>query len=292
MTTARSERLATPAVVARIAHADLRREWRSSTRPSFIPFAKLVSKHTPSVRTSPVQGRKKSLIWGMCCGPPPYYNLINRQAGCPSSPSEDQRSGFAIYETTLPAVLAVSGQSFAEPRHDGVLHSSLTGVHFESMMLFSAAPLEEKRNVNGKPGGQGDDGLATPPIGRLAWRSGGRPFRRYRHRYDSRSMLRAPPLRPGLEPLVVYCGRRVTGRSRGVDHVERVRARPASFASRPVGGLRRFVHLLVLLALPTCQRRRRAVMVVGRLLYLAARLAVASALLLSAESTRLGNDGP
>jgi len=33
-------------------------------------------------------------------------------------------------------------------------------------------------------------------------------------------------------------------------------------------------------------------MVVGSLLYLAARLAVASALLLSAESTRLGNDGP
>jgi hypothetical protein len=32
----------------------------------------------------------------MCSGPPRYYNLINRQAGRPSSPSEDQRTGFSI----------------------------------------------------------------------------------------------------------------------------------------------------------------------------------------------------
>src|SRR5829696_2705602 len=83
----------------------------------------LVSKRTPSVRTSPTWGRKESLIWGMCSGPPRYYNLINRQAGRPSSPSEDQRTGFSIYESTLPAVLAVSGRSFAEPHHDGVLRS-------------------------------------------------------------------------------------------------------------------------------------------------------------------------
>src|SRR5215216_3480456 len=127
----------------------------------------LVSKRTPSVRASPIWGRKKSPNWGMCCGPPRYYNLINRQAGRPSSPSEDQRSGFSIYEATLPAVLAVSGRSFAEPRHDGVLRNSLRGLHFESMMLFSAAPLEEKRSVNGKPAWQGDDGLATSPIGTL-----------------------------------------------------------------------------------------------------------------------------
>ena len=36
---------------------------------------------TPSVRTSPIWGRKKSLICGMCSGPPGYYNLNNRQAG-------------------------------------------------------------------------------------------------------------------------------------------------------------------------------------------------------------------
>src|SRR5215217_9016491 len=103
--------------------------------------------------------------------------------------------------------------------------------------------------VNGKPGWKGNDGLASALAGTLAWRCGGGPSRRCRHRSDSRSMLFAPPLRPGLEPLVVYRGGRVTGRSRGVDHMERVQAWPASFASRPVGGLRRFVHLLVLLAL-------------------------------------------
>jgi hypothetical protein len=36
---------------------------------------------TPSVRTSPIWGRKKSLICGMFAGPPRYYNLNNRQAG-------------------------------------------------------------------------------------------------------------------------------------------------------------------------------------------------------------------
>src|SRR5215212_8097983 len=65
----------------------------------------------------------------MCSGPPRHYNLINRQAGCRSSPSEYQHTGFSIYETTLPAALAVWGLSFAEPRHEGVLRSSLTGLH-------------------------------------------------------------------------------------------------------------------------------------------------------------------
>src|SRR5918992_3498458 len=36
---------------------------------------------TPSLRTSPIWGRKKSLICSMCSGPPGYYNLNNRQAG-------------------------------------------------------------------------------------------------------------------------------------------------------------------------------------------------------------------
>jgi hypothetical protein len=36
---------------------------------------------TPSVRTSPIWGRKKSLICGMFSGLPGYYNLNNRQAG-------------------------------------------------------------------------------------------------------------------------------------------------------------------------------------------------------------------
>jgi hypothetical protein len=35
-------------------------------------LASLVSKHTPSVRTSPIWARKRSLILGMCSGPPRY----------------------------------------------------------------------------------------------------------------------------------------------------------------------------------------------------------------------------
>jgi hypothetical protein len=77
----------------------------------------------------------------MCSGPPPYYNLINRQAGRPSSPSEDQRIGFSIYETTLPAALAVSGRTFAEPRHEGVLRSSLTGQHSSRLPTVSRCGL-------------------------------------------------------------------------------------------------------------------------------------------------------
>jgi hypothetical protein len=43
----------------------------------------LVSKHTPSVKKSSIWSRKKYPKWGMCSGPPWYYNLINRQAGRP-----------------------------------------------------------------------------------------------------------------------------------------------------------------------------------------------------------------
>ena len=65
---------------ARSAQADLRREW-GIAKPTF-PLTNLVSKHSPSVRTSPTWGRRKSLNCGMCSGPPRYYNLMNRQAGC------------------------------------------------------------------------------------------------------------------------------------------------------------------------------------------------------------------
>jgi hypothetical protein len=54
---------------------------RQTDIPPF-PLTNLVSKHSPSVRTSPTWGRRKSLICGMCSGPPRYYNLMNRQAGC------------------------------------------------------------------------------------------------------------------------------------------------------------------------------------------------------------------
>jgi hypothetical protein len=42
-----------------------------------------VSKHTPSVKKSSILSTKKSPILAMCSGPPQYYNLLNRQAGCP-----------------------------------------------------------------------------------------------------------------------------------------------------------------------------------------------------------------
>jgi hypothetical protein len=54
-----------------------------------------VSKHRPYVKKSSIWSSKKSPIWGMCSSPLRYYNLINRQAGRPSSPSEDQ-PGFSL----------------------------------------------------------------------------------------------------------------------------------------------------------------------------------------------------
>src|SRR5215208_7214038 len=80
--TARREKPPTPAAVAQIAHADLRREWGAPSQRSPFPSA-LVSKHTPSVRRSPIWSRKNSPTWSMCLEPPRYYNLMNRQAGCP-----------------------------------------------------------------------------------------------------------------------------------------------------------------------------------------------------------------
>jgi hypothetical protein len=38
---------------------------------------------TSFVRTSSIWSRKKLPIWGMRSSLPRYYNLINRQAGCP-----------------------------------------------------------------------------------------------------------------------------------------------------------------------------------------------------------------
>src|SRR5215212_4979170 len=118
------------------------------------------------------------------------------------------------------------------------------------MMLLLRSRGEVKRGVDRRPRWQGDDGLATAPAGTLVRRCRGGPYGGRRRRYDGRGMLCALPLRPRLEPLVVYRGGRVTGRARGVDHLERVQARPASYASRLLSGLRRFVRLLVPLALP------------------------------------------
>jgi hypothetical protein len=42
-----------------------------------------LSKYKPSVKKSSIWARKKCLIWGMCSEPSQYYNLVNRQAGCP-----------------------------------------------------------------------------------------------------------------------------------------------------------------------------------------------------------------
>jgi hypothetical protein len=61
-----------------------------------IPPPWRLSKHTPPPNSSSIWGRKKSSIWSMCSGPPRYYNPINRQAGRPSSPSEERRPGFSV----------------------------------------------------------------------------------------------------------------------------------------------------------------------------------------------------
>jgi hypothetical protein len=83
------------------------------------PLARLVSKHTPSVRASPIWGTKKSPIWGMCSGPPQYYNLNNREAGCPLPLplSSKERPGSSV--ACAPAVLG--------PLERAVLNFACTG---------------------------------------------------------------------------------------------------------------------------------------------------------------------
>jgi hypothetical protein len=53
--TARREKPPTPAAVAQLVHADLRRDW-GMAKPTIphSPLARLVSKHTPYLRTSPI----------------------------------------------------------------------------------------------------------------------------------------------------------------------------------------------------------------------------------------------
>src|SRR5215212_6030375 len=70
------------------------------------PLSRLVSKHTHSVRRSPIWGRKKSLILGMCSGPPRNYNQINRQAGCPQRlpPSQSGPAFLLLLATVLGAM--------------------------------------------------------------------------------------------------------------------------------------------------------------------------------------------
>src|SRR5215211_1958300 len=65
----------------------------------------LVSKHTSSVKKSSIWRRKKSPILGMCSGPTRYYNLTNRQAGCPLNLPLSSQSDPAF----LMPVLAVLG---------------------------------------------------------------------------------------------------------------------------------------------------------------------------------------
>ena len=68
-----------------------------SAKPTLpLPPPWRLSKHTPPPKSSSIWGRKKSSIWSMCSGPPRYYNPINRQAGRPSSPSEERRPGFSV----------------------------------------------------------------------------------------------------------------------------------------------------------------------------------------------------
>jgi hypothetical protein len=83
------------AAAARIAYADIRRMGEVQ-RDAPIPPSTLVSKHTPSVRTWPTWARKKSLIWGMCHGPPRYYKPIDRQAGCSLILPLPERPGFSV----------------------------------------------------------------------------------------------------------------------------------------------------------------------------------------------------
>ena len=58
---------------------------KKGERQTYAPLSPYlgVSKHPPSVNKSSICGTKKSPILGMCSGPPRYYNLIRRQAGCP-----------------------------------------------------------------------------------------------------------------------------------------------------------------------------------------------------------------
>ena len=67
---------------ARSAQADLRRMGERGVGAPPSPSLRL-SKHTPLVKESSIWSRKKSPIWCMCSDPPRYYNLNNRQAGCP-----------------------------------------------------------------------------------------------------------------------------------------------------------------------------------------------------------------
>ena len=55
-----------------------------------------LSKHRTSVKKSSIWSRKKSPIWGMCSVSPRYYDLINRQAGCPLNLPLPERPGFSL----------------------------------------------------------------------------------------------------------------------------------------------------------------------------------------------------
>jgi hypothetical protein len=109
---------------ARLACADLHRmgDRQSVDPPS--PSLRL-SNNTPSVKTSPIWGRKKSLMWGMCSGSPRCHNLINRQAGYPQRlPPSQSRPVFLL---PLAVILGRLVRGCAELRLYGVLvRSSLS----------------------------------------------------------------------------------------------------------------------------------------------------------------------
>jgi hypothetical protein len=62
-------------------------------------------------------------IWRMCSGPPRYYNLINRQAGCPQRlpPSLERSPAFLL---PVLALLGRLGRGYADLRLDRVPRST------------------------------------------------------------------------------------------------------------------------------------------------------------------------
>jgi hypothetical protein len=100
-------------------------QW-GSAKPT-IPHSPSVrlSKHQPSVKKSSIWARKKSSIWGMCSGPPRYYNLFNRQAGRPLNlPPPRVARLFTCFWRRSWAVWTGALSVADELRHDGLLGSS------------------------------------------------------------------------------------------------------------------------------------------------------------------------
>jgi hypothetical protein len=102
---------------------------RMGERPTYTPPSPSLrlSKHRPSVTKSSIWARKRSLIWGMCSGPPRDYNLNNRQAGCPLPLPLPEQPGFSLASGGSPGPSGTARcrlLRLRDLRHYGVLRSS------------------------------------------------------------------------------------------------------------------------------------------------------------------------